>query len=186
MTQQSIYLLRSFWSEEPLRPEAPNQRRLENLAKLITPTHSKCRRYKRWGRKSDEMIESATLRLAFFSSDLRSLGGVERVHFRFQYRRRRVCNGKITNYSPRIFLWPSSFLPSPLSISHANTARTAIGHSTCPRTGSAPGRLVCVGEVAIKSLGKFPGYSGRECHPESGKVPERLASSRRRCGCFFF
>lgn len=28
----------------------------------------------------------------------------------------------------------------------------------------------------MSSLGKFPGYLGRECHPEPGKTLERLAT----------
>lgn len=64
---------------------------------------------------------------------------------------------------------------APTSFSHANTTRTAIGrHPQSSSEGLAYGRPELGGGVS--SLGKFPGYLGRECHPEPGKILERLAT----------
>lgn len=41
-------------------------------------------------------------------------------------------------------------------------------------------RASFVWEEGVSSLGKFPGYLGRECHPEPGKTLERFGIMRRR------
>ena len=71
---------------------------------------------------------------------------------------------------------------APTSFSHANTTRTAIGrHPQSPSEGLAYGRPELGGGVS--SLGKFPGYLGRECHPDIPDNNLGAGLSEAKMGC---